>query len=151
MKQLIVIESTSLIVLDMLDMYKKKLGKALMDFKEKTNGKLPDGKTVGRRGNRLSDSTIKQSQEYYGNAIRANINRTAKTTEEVNEANEEMKNSIMAVLYHCTMLDNPEERHQYCSTSWCQYAKHRKEGPKQSHYLDLVFLTLSKSIFDHCC
>ena len=55
-------------------------------FKEKTKRKLTDGKTVEGRGNRLSDCTIKQLQEYYCSAITTNINKTAKTTEEVNEA-----------------------------------------------------------------
>ena len=98
----------------------------------------------------MSEPTIKKLQEYYGNAIRRNVNRTAKTAEETNNSLDSMKDSIMAVLYHCTMLEDSEERHKYCpkgEDTWCLYQKTNQKVEKQSHYLDKVFLELLKPTF----
>ena len=48
-------------------------------FEKKSKGKLKDGKAVGGKGHRLSDKTIDKLQEYYGKAIRSNVNQNAKT------------------------------------------------------------------------
>ena len=119
-------------------------------MKKRRKEKLSDGKSIGGSGNRLSEQTIKKLQEYYRNAIRRNVNRTAKTADETNNSLDSMKDSIMAVLYHCTMLEDSEERHKYCpkgEDTWCLYQKTNQEVEKQSHYLDKVFLELLKPTF----
>ena len=119
-------------------------------MKKRRKEKLSDGKSIGGSGNRLSEQTIKKLQEYYRNAIRRNVNRTAKTADETNNSLDSMKDSIMAVLYHCTMLEDSEEKHTYCPKGeviWCLYQKTNQEVEKQSHYLDKVFLELLKPTF----
>ena len=60
----------------------------------------------------LLDDTIRLLQQYYGNAIRGNVQKL-----------DEMKEACWAVLYHSLSTDeNP--RHHYCpkgKESWCKY------------------------------
>ena len=76
-------QCNQVVKLDCIGHVQKRMGTALRDLKKKTKGKLEDGKSVGGKGHRLSDKTIDKLQEYYGNAIRRNVTRNAKSATEI--------------------------------------------------------------------
>jgi hypothetical protein len=69
--------------------------------------------------NKLTDKIINSMQNYYGIAIRRNIDNIYA-----------MKKSIFAILFHFTNIPNQDERHQFCprdSESWCRYWSKTKQ------------------------
>lgn len=90
--------------LDCIEHVQKWMGTGLRDLKKKTKGKLDDGKSVGGKGNRLSDKTIDKLQEYYGKASQRNVNWNAKSTKKINCAIKNMQTAVFAVIYHCVRL-----------------------------------------------
>lgn len=92
----------------------KRVGGRLRKLKSTYRGKkLSDGKTISGKG-RLTDTIINRLQNYYGMAIRNNLNS-------VNE----MQNNILASLYHvASRKEDPD--HNMCPTgpdSWCKYQR----------------------------
>ena len=126
--------------LDCINHVSKRMGTHLRK-KQKTKGKLADGKCVGGSPGRLTENAIKHLQKHYTNAIRAN---TAKTGSEEARV-KSMQNAILAVLYHSTKLPNKKLRHKYCPKgphSWCRYQREKKweKYDDQPHHLDPVCL-----------
>ena len=83
----------------------KRIGRSLREYKRKMRGKkLSDNNDVGGRG-RLTDGMIDKIQNYYGQAIRNNIDDI-----------DNMKKSAWAIFYHVINDDrcSMEEQHRYC-------------------------------------
>lgn len=136
--------------LDCIGHVQKRIGTALRDLKKKTKGKLVDGKSVGGKGHRLSDKSIDKLQEYYGKAIRGNVNRNAKSNKEIDESITKMQHAILAVLHHTVMLPDPKQRHKFCpkeEDSWCEYIRTKKEVAPKNHCLDAVFFKFLQPVF----
>ena len=136
--------------LDCIGHVQKRMGTALRELKKKSKGPLSDGKAIGGRGHRLTDKTIDKLQEYYGKAIRSTTNKDAVRTGSTNESLKKMMKAVWAVLYHCTMLADEEQRHKFCpegEESWCEYRRTGKSTKERAHYLDAIFLELLKPIF----
>ena len=135
--------------LDCIGHVQKRLGTALRELKKKTKGKLADGKAIGGKGHRLSDKTIDKLQQYYGKAIRSNVNCNAVSTREIEVSVKKMMKAVWAVLYHCVVHDE-KSRHRFCpegEKSWCSYKRTGKKVEDKTHYLDPIFLQLLKPIF----
>ena len=80
--------------------------------KEYGGKKLSDGKTL--RG-RLGDKEINKLQNYFGIAIRANCHSVTA-----------MQKAIGAVVYHCSVANDPDAHHMFCDKrqdTWCKYQK----------------------------
>ena len=130
------------------------MGKNLIEMAKKTK-KLSDGKSVGGRAGRLTRPTIDKLQNYYGKAIRRNVDRSAKSKTELESAIQNMQKDIKASLYHSVKLENNELRHQFCpkgKTSWCSYQKDKALGivprfENSDHHLDKIFLDFSLPIY----
>ena len=93
----------------------KRLGTALREYKKQRKGlKLNGSKVVSGKG-RLTKVIIDKMQNYYGLAIRNNIDNQL-----------EMKRSIKAIHHHLIKSENLSsfEEHQYCPkerNSWCEF------------------------------
>ena len=89
----------------------KRLGTRCRTLRQTLKGKnLSDEKGISGRG-RLTDKAINTLQNYYGMAIRQNINDLYK-----------MKKSVCAVLHHNCEISDENVRHQFCprdANSWC--------------------------------
>ena len=94
--------------------YQKRTGNRLRQKRKETKGvKISDGKGITQRG-RLTDIVINTLQNYVGMEIRQN---------DITE----MRNSIIATLYHCTTFQYEEPRHLFCSNvknSLCKWQSH---------------------------
>ena len=121
----------------------KRVGSRLRKLKSANKGlKLDDGKGLAGKG-RLTDSKIDVLQNYYGLAIRENLDDVTK-----------MANTIEASLLHVASTDtNPQ--HHLCPdgpNSWCGYKrdkdqyKHKNGIPKSIvEFIKPVFQDLSKT------
>ena len=90
----------------------KRCGTALRHLRDAWRGhKLPDGKAIGGKKNRLTEVNIKTLQVRYGKAIRSNVAPDVKTTK---DAVDKMKKAVLASLYHSIMLKDNKVRHQFC-------------------------------------
>ena len=131
---------------DCIGHVQKRMGTALISFKNKKRGSvLSDGKGVGGSG-RLTNVIIDKIQTYYGYAIRKNKGNTGKIQE-----------AIWAIYHH--MLKGPEtesldEQHTFCpktDDTWCRYQKDVVMGENsytQNRCLPYVFREELKPIFD---
>jgi len=77
--------------------------------------KIKENPGIGGK-KKLSDSMITKLSQYYGNAVRRNINTSVK----------EMKISIWAAFHHYSSSKD-EPQHTHC-TPECQWQKVQKEG-----------------------
>ena len=85
--------------------------------------KLPDGKAIGGKKNRLTKVNIKKLKVNCGKAIRSNVACTRCLNK---DAIDKMKKAVMASLYHSIMLKDDKVRHQFCpsgDTSWCKFRR----------------------------
>ena len=127
----------------------KRCGTALRDLRDAWRGhKLPDGKAIGGKKNRLTEVNIKKLQVNYGRAIRSNVAPDGKTAKDHKDAVDKMK-AVMASLYHSIMLKDDKVRHQFCpsgDTSWCKF---RRLGnmEKAPHHLEPVFLDILEPLY----
>ena len=97
----------------------KQCGTALRDLRDAWRGhKLPDGKAIGGKKNRLTEVNIKKLQVNYGKAIRSNVAPDDKTTKDHKDAVYKMKKAVMASLYHSIMLKDDKVRHQSCTSGY---------------------------------
>ena len=112
-------DQTSITKLECIGHIQKRIGSRLRQLKSDWRGKkLDDGKGIGGKG-RLTDAAVNKLQNYFGIAIRTNIDSIYA-----------MKKSIYASLFHNSELD-PEERHKFCPRSmesWCKWQKQKAEG-----------------------
>ena len=128
----------------------KRCGTALRDLRDAWRGhKLPDGKAIGRKKNRLTKVNIKKLQVNYGKAIKSNVAPDVKTTKDHKDAVDKMKKAVMASLYHSMMLKDNKVRHQFCpsgDTSWCKF---RRLGNMENapHHLEPVFLDILEPLY----
>ena len=116
--------------LDCVGHVQKRMGKNLIELVKKSK-KLSYGKAVGSRADRLTRPTIDLLQNYYGNAIQRNVDRKAKSRQQIDTVIKNMQQDIKALLYHSVKLEDTEERHQFCpkgDQSWCRYQKDKALG-----------------------
>ena len=98
---------------------KKRLGSGLRELKQKLRGtKLSDGNVIGEK-QRLTDKAINKTQNYFGEAVRNNV-----------EHIESMENDIWAIFKHM-IPDNSQsldEQHSlWPRDSWCTHWSNREE------------------------
>ena len=120
----------------------KRLGTRLRNLCQKMKGnRLSDGKLLNGRG-RLTEKAINTLQNYYGMAIRQNVNNVYK-----------MKKCIWAVLFHNADIAGESVRHQFCPReidSWCLWQSDKLTGKstyKKKLSLDLAIKTAILPIF----
>ena len=90
--------------LECVGYYQKRTGNRLRQKRKDLKGvKLSDGKGISGRG-RLTGKVINTLQNHVGMTIRQNSNDIT-----------EMRNSIIATLYHCSNFQYKESRHLFCS------------------------------------
>ena len=84
----------------------KRVGSRLQKLKNASKGvKLSDGKGLGGKG-RLTDGKVDMLQNYYGLAVRENL-------DDVNK----MATAIKAVVYHVASTDSNPQRHGHLFSS----------------------------------
>lgn len=94
-------------------------------------------KTINRK-------TINTLQNYYGMAIRQNIENLY-----------DMKKSVAAVLFHCSETTDIANRHKFCpcsSESWCKYQRDQLTGEntyKERITIPSAIVKVLKPIFSH--
>lgn len=102
----------------------KRMGSRLRRLKTSLKGSnLSDGKSISGK-NRLTDSAIDRLQNYYGLAIRQNVDSV-----------ENMKKAVWAVYFH-TLSTNEEPSHELCpagADSWCKFNKGKVTGVNYNH------------------
>lgn len=102
----------------------KRMGTRLRNLKKKLGGTLlSDGKTIKGAG-RLTDTVIDKFQQYYGNAIRGNVNDL-----------EKMRAAVWAIYCHSKSTD-AEPCHILCPPApdtWCKYNKAIAEKTVYKH------------------
>lgn len=98
----------------------KRMGTRLRNLVAQKRGEmLSDGKKLSGK-KRLTKKVINALQNYYGMAIRQNVNNVYA-----------MKKSIIAILFHCSEHTNTTERHKYCprgKDSWCKCQSDKETG-----------------------
>ena len=128
----------------------KRCGTTLRDLRDAWRGhKVPDGKAVGGKKNRLTEVDIKKLQVNYGKTIRSNVVPDVKTVKNHKDAVDKMKKAVMASLYHSIMLKDDKVRHLFCpsgDTSWCKF---RRLGNMENapHHLEPVFLDILEPLY----
>ena len=128
----------------------KRCGTAPRDLRDAWRGhKLPDGKAIGGKKNRLTKVNFKKLQVNYDNSIRSNVAPDVKTAKDHKDAVDKMKKTVMASLYHSIMLKDDKIRHQFCpsgDTSWCKF---RRLGNMENapHHLEPVFLDILEPLY----
>ena len=124
--------------LDCIGHVQKRLGAALRrKKKEWGKRKFSDGKTIGGRG-RLTDQRIDKLQNYYGLAIRNNLNDVSS-----------MQKAVRAILYHSASTTK-KPMHQFCptgSTSWCGWQRNSQTYEHHDSIPRAIFEEL-KPIFE---
>lgn len=102
----------------------KRMGTRLLTLKSKlAKTKLADGKTIGGRG-RLTHSAIKEIQNYYGLAIRRNVNSL-----------HQMRQAIWAEFFHLSS-SNETPQHVCCPKgpdSWCKFQRAKEQNELYDH------------------
>ena len=84
--------------------------------------KLNDGKGISDAG-RLTEKAINKLQNYFGIAIRQNVNNLY-----------QMKKCVWAVLFHNSNISDENVRHQFCPRtrdSWCLFQSDKIFGGKK--------------------
>ena len=103
--------------LECIGYVQKRFGSGLRKLKNKSKAvKLRDGKRLGGKG-RLTDGKIDVLQNYYGLAVRENL-------DDVNK----MATAIKGVVYHVASTDS-DPQHHLCpdgNKSWCGYKRDSK-------------------------
>eukprot|EP00112_Aurelia_sp_Birch-Aquarium-sp1_P019844 Seg4999.1 transcript_id=Seg4999.1/GoldUCD/mRNA.D3Y31 product="hypothetical protein" protein_id=Seg4999.1/GoldUCD/D3Y31 len=111
----------------------KRMGTRLRNLTQSLRGqKLADGKGISGK-NRLTKKTINTIQNYYGMAIRQNLDNVYT-----------MKKAIFAILFHCSENKDIEDRHKFCprsADSWCKYQSNKITG--ESTYKEKISLPLA--------
>ena len=120
----------------------------LENLAKKPGEKAPDGKSLNRGNHRLNIGTRITLQKYFSKAIRDNIHPGVIDSQQLRKAAGKMRQAILASLYHCTMLEDEEIRHQYCpENSWCSYKRGRPVEVSK-HYMDACFLEILLPIYE---
>ena len=127
------------------------IGHVSKNFASKLEKKVVDGKSTNRGIHRLGKQARVKLVKNFRNAVQRSTNRTISCTSEALQAVALMSRNIWASLYHSCLIDDPEERHQFCPTdSWCLY---KTDNPAafedQPHHLHAVFLEFLRPIYEH--
>ena len=135
-------ENNNIQKLECVGHVQKRMGTRLRNLRTEKKGlKLADGKGIAGKG-RLTDKVVNLMQNYYGMAIRQNVDNVYA-----------MKKSIIAILYHCSQNDNEDDRHKFCprsANSWCSYQSDKHTGKntyKMNVNLPAAISNLLKPIF----
>ena len=106
-------KNTNIQKLECVGHVQTKMGTRLRNLRTEKKGlKMADGKGITGKA-RLTDKVMNLMQNYYGMAIRQNVDNVYA-----------MKKSIIAILYHCSQNDNEDDWHKFCprsADSWCSY------------------------------
>ena len=87
-------------------------------------------------------------QKYFSKAVRENARLGVITSEEMSVATTKTRQSILASLYHCTMLPDENIRHQYCpDNSWGMFKRGLPFEDKEWHLAE-CFLEILKPVYD---
>ena len=128
--------------LECIGHYQKRVGSRLRQKIKDFKGRLlSDGLKIIGKG-RLTNKSINTMQNFVGMAIRQNKNNLLC-----------MRNSVIAVLYHCTNFPYEVTRHQFClkgKNSWCKWQSDRVTGKtsyKQKINLPVAIMEEIKPIF----
>lgn len=114
----------------------------------KKGSKAPDGLSMYMGVNRLGPNARQKLQQYFNNAVRSNIRPGVLTQQQLDEAINIIRKSILASLFHCLMIEDSNIRHQYCpENSWCDFKSGRPMIEK-SHYLHPCFKEVLMPIYD---
>lgn len=117
-------ENVPITKLECIGHVQKRMGTRLRRLKTSYKGKkLQDGKSLDGK-NRLTEAVIDQIQNYYGMAIRQNVNSA-----------ENMRKAVWAVLFHISSSDD-KPNHGLCPegrNSWCKYNKAKATGEQFTH------------------
>ena len=129
-------------MLECVGKVQKRMGTRLRNLIQSLRGqKLADGKGISEKS-RLTKKTINTIQNYYGMAIRQNLDNVYT-----------MKKSIFAILFHCSENKDIEYRHKFCprsADSWCKYQSNKVTGEssyKEKTSLPLAVRDVLKPIF----
>ena len=123
----------------------KRVGSRLRSLKEKyKNQDFSDGKKLFGKG-RLTEKSINTLQNYYDMAIRQNIGNLYG-----------MKESVAAVLFHCSETTDIANRHKFCPSSskflYLQYQRVQLTGEntyKERINIPSAIVKVLKPIFSH--
>jgi hypothetical protein len=128
--------------LECIGHYQKRLGSRLRQKIKDYRGRLlSDGLKISGKG-RLTNKSINTMQNFVGMAIRQNTNNLLY-----------MRNSVIAVLYHCTNFPYEVTRHQFClkgKNSWCKWQSDKVTGKtsyRQKINLPVAIMDEIKPIF----
>jgi hypothetical protein len=123
--------------LECIGYVQKRVGSRLRKLKNTYKGtKLSDGKGLAGKG-RLTDAKIDVLQNYYGLAVRENLDDVAK-----------MAKAIKATLYHVASFDE-KPQHHLCpdgEDSWCGYKRYQ-ESYKHKNGIPGCIVKLIEPIF----
>ena len=128
--------------LECIGHYQKRVGSRLRQKIKDYKGRLlSDGLKISGKG-RLTNKSINTMQNFVGMAIRQNTNNLLY-----------MRNSVIAVLYHCTNFPYEVTRHQFClkgKNSWCKWQSDKVTGKtsyRQKINLPVAIMEEIKPIF----
>ena len=129
----------------------KNFRKALESF-AKSGEKIEGLKSITRCKHGLGQTAIEKMAKRFRSVIIACKVTGTPTESDVAAALLKMKAGIMAILFHSTMIEDPEVRHQWCpkgQDSWCPYRRGviNWDGNK-SHHLNPLLLPHLTKIFE---
>jgi hypothetical protein len=123
--------------LDCMGQVEKRIGARVRRLvKERTGIKMHDSKPLGSK-DRLTQSEIDILQNYYGLAIRRNVNNL-----------EFMQRAVWAVCFHA-LSTNENPQHGFCSSgdSWCKFKNSANSGVAYKHSLPAAVMDAIKPVF----
>ena len=105
-------------------------------------------KVVKKMGNnRLGAQARVGLQKNFSKAIRGAVKPGILSSNELNDAVDNMKQAIYASLYDSIIMDDDKVRHQYCpNNSWCLY-KRNLPFINKPHHLNKTFLPLIEPVY----
>ena len=109
-----------------------------------------EGISINRGIHSLGPNTRIKLQRNFTKAVRSNIRPGIISSAESEEAVTSMRKAILASLYHCTMLEDDEVRHQYCPMdSWCLFKRGLDMGDPKAHYLRPALLDKLLPVYEY--
>ena len=117
----------------------------------KSGIKVDGLKSTTRRKHGIGPTTIAKMGKRFRAVIMTNKVET-QNEKDVSSALTKMKSGIMAVLFHCTIFEDEEFRHQYCpkgSDSWCPYRRRVVNWDSQkSHHISPQLFPYLLEVFE---
>ena len=99
--------------------------------------------------NRLGKKTRSKLRKYFTKCIKHHAKSGILSTAEQDEGAAELKQSLMASLYHSLKIDDLERRHHFCppGESWCAH-KRGAEVVDKDHHLHACFEELLLPLYE---